>query len=241
MHYGQPPAALYAQPPAAPAYYGQPAAAPATPPLRRVCYFFQAGDCKKGQRCDFDHVHATTPPRRAGAKRQPEACRAFQHGTCTRGSGCWYSHADGQRTSRPPASRSERDSPYSRPSCFDFQKGKCNREHCKFSHDVGADSNRRPAPPSPNVNATADADPELKGIRTKTSQLDARISRVDKALAAIAASKEEKAKTKAAAKERQEAEARMCLYAQQACERAFQQASAGTSNEQAASGVARRS
>jgi len=83
-----------------------------------ICFDYLKGQCWRGSRCKFSHDD----------NRGSGICYYWQQGLCKRGAKCIYSHGNdkgvyGVRN----GGRSN--------ICFDFLKGVCFRESCRFSHE----------------------------------------------------------------------------------------------------------
>jgi len=87
-----------------------------------VCFDYLKGQCYRGGRCKFSHDD------NRGVR--TAVCYYWQKGLCKRGVKCIYSHEVDQGV------YGVRDVRRSN-MCFDFLKGVCYRESCKFSHEGG--------------------------------------------------------------------------------------------------------
>jgi hypothetical protein len=158
------------------------------PGNNKMCFdLINKGVCRRGNDCRFSHDigdarpnggrrgnspprRSYSPPRNRGRSRDRSISRSrspprgrvnyplgvcfdFQKGRCDR-SVCKFSHdlaggdgrgddrSRGSRYSRSRSPASSRYNFYPKGVCFDFQKGRCDRSVCKFSHDLAGGDGR---------------------------------------------------------------------------------------------------
>ena len=79
-------------------------------PKRGVCYDFQKGKCKKGDKCKYEHRKRDPSPK----GKSKEVCTFWKKGKCTRGNKCRFLHKD--RSQSPSAApTAEAATPASKP------------------------------------------------------------------------------------------------------------------------------
>jgi len=101
--------------------------------MKKNCIFFQNGQCKKGDNCDFLHnlngSQNTENPNPQHFNKGNKVCLYYQKGNCKNGNSCEYIH---QQQQAPINSNVDTGFPSNATICPFFLKGYCkNEDNCK--------------------------------------------------------------------------------------------------------------